>query len=636
MYQKKVAEIIATEITSLKQTILTYTKCIDLFADIDRHFISKNKKKPKVVAALQDALKPSLQIYEKIFNIVGPNVEDFFAALNIPSEAEIKAETDPNKVEKALINLVGSEQFFRLCQLRSDATLRHNDFQATLTQLFAELKKANFELVSYDGGQSSLSLISAAAIQRSTRLQLLGKELRSVTDQGALLNDLAIQLETIAGAYTALFNESDRVKDAFSGNVSSKDNGSAKNHAQQKSEIEKVLESIVYLMAPYTQKGIENLTPDERKEFDKYRDGQGALQVKLTALKKEQLLTAQDKTALGILTKTSTDIPKCKSETSKILLAVYKALNETAPPFKRVLTDHPAYVSPIVVPSENTSDEKVSSEGLGQALRRRASSAVGFLSKKINPKVAKESSEESEELPLANAAAGAEATSGTASEAASSSASVMKTQPLDVSKKSEESSSESSSSSDKSSDEKSDLLDKFKGFGKGLSVSVKSLFKKKKRKDSSESNASEQHEPATTNEASQASSSSSAAVAITSTPEVTRRSSESSAPGKTSSSATKSSPLAERIAFFQSAIDDREQRLLEEAKRLLKKLEAFSVKLEAKNEVANGVNSAAQAAPSSVFNRSRAQTLDLGKSSVNKNDSQSQQTQSSLTPRPGM
>jgi hypothetical protein len=344
-YRKVIAEIIATEISSLQQTFNTYKKCVQLITEVEKTKLVQQKN----IAPLLEALKKHLVVYEQMYVVVGEPIENFFANLNIPLPEQLETETNPNKLAQALANLICSEQFFEICKLREKATLEYFKFNQTFSSLTEALAKKSFNTSTYIYGDNNVNTTISAAMQRLMRYQLLGKELEEklpTTLKTSALANLATLLLTIGNTGSSLANEKDRILDA-------NDNSLKTSSTPRRDQIVEMLEKVTQQLNPLSQLfSQKTLTDEELKALGDFL----ALQkmkshIQMTLREIDAKIVESMQQTMTKAKNTITTLSTTKTNAEKLLTSIYKTLKEPAPPFKRELSSHQPYVY-IVAPEK--------------------------------------------------------------------------------------------------------------------------------------------------------------------------------------------------------------------------------------------------------------------------------------------
>lgn len=214
------SEIIATEVSSWDNTIRFYKKCVEFLRDIELYF--STREPINNLEHLLSEFRKQLQVYEKIYEIIGDSTKVFLSNLGVPDnnlilqlsshsskditdsihrslyfesdhreDTKTKTENETTYVRlttvqintimcHALINLICCEQFFKLCQLRQKAQTNYLILNELIKNGLESLPKSfhgTFSNKYKFEGQEGFEICGAAIVQRFVKYQLFGKEL---------------------------------------------------------------------------------------------------------------------------------------------------------------------------------------------------------------------------------------------------------------------------------------------------------------------------------------------------------------------------------------------------------------------------------------------------------------------------
>lgn len=405
---KVAAEIISSEITSWDNTILFYKKCMDLLDDI-KTFYSSNKSNKQIVSLTQK-FSMKLEIYQMMYEIIGDKTRNFFNDLKVPEVEliiELEKNNTPDLIKKinsqlrfdtnnpnadlsilnnkngkmlilahSLINIIGCEQFFRLCELRKKAQTSYEKMNLDLRQVLENLPKEFFNAFpNYNEKSfSQFEIYAAAIIQRFGKYRLLGNELMKCFPAAETLNKndpvlLMIGLANIfiklGGSYATWDNKARKiVSKAVSKEVENRNsiydqlaiyrkaiNENSNSIDEQIKDIENKLNKVKKVGIITDIKNLLRKNDDEKRNKlindlsteiqalknlkESYQKGLGRvieLQENIIKNEVEELKDMEN------------NIKFCRSEAAVSLSLIYKELKLSAPAFERNLPKHSAYV----------------------------------------------------------------------------------------------------------------------------------------------------------------------------------------------------------------------------------------------------------------------------------------------------
>lgn len=459
MFIRVVSEIIGSEVSNLDDIIKLYKKNCDLLFDLTVYCQEAGKKPDPDLERFTSKLAQLNVVYGKIYDIVGDSAKAYLDRMLVPDDeilTKLSASDDPQLflelhrqlliepgekisdktfnemfsktlyaqlhdhdehkkliVTHSLVNLIGSEQFFSLCELRKKALMEYEAYIETIQMTIQKAPAGFHEKTKHAHsftGTDSFQLTAGTVITRFVKIKELGKQLKKKLKKASsqqsesstkTLTDIAEVIKNIGTLYSDLDNMVRKLHEAADLTKSKQGKQPLEQLTRCRNEITDKKNQVDKRLSEF-EKTIKNLESYGKNQPSgdlilEYREQMAQLTILkysyqdgLADIDKmiAKHIRLQMESAAGVAKR----IESYRSKAIELLSKTYKSIGLPIPEFKRIMPKVPPYKpsSTIKVALQEINKEVELSPEIGRS--RKNSFFQQFLKRASKTKLTKQSS----------------------------------------------------------------------------------------------------------------------------------------------------------------------------------------------------------------------------------------------------